>query len=174
MCDVRYNFGNVAPAPVDDDESEQKDEEIFDDGLTTAFPAREECPAFTLEMEDVLKKVRKVFKVFRKSTMKNEVLEKYVMQEHEKELSLILDCKTPWSSMFQMIERFILLKKCIFKAFLYLSIAQDLTQAKFSFLDEMKGALEPVKLAVEAMCRQDATLLVAKGIFLFLIKEMKK
>ena len=76
--------------------------------------------------------------------------------------------------MFQMIERFILLKKCIFKALLDLSIAHDITQAEFLFLDEMKAALEPVKLAVKAMCRQDATLLTAEGIFLFIIREMKK
>ena len=38
----------------------------------------------------------------------------------------------------------------------------------------MKAALEPVKLALEAMCRQDATLVTAEGIFLFLIREMKK
>ena len=76
--------------------------------------------------------------------------------------------------MFQIIERFILLKKCIFKALLDLSIAHDITQAEFLFFDEMKAALEPVKLAVEAMCRQEATLLTAEGIFLFLIGEMKK
>ena len=176
VCDVLYKFGNVAHAPVDDDEGEQADEELFDDSRTTAIPAREECPAFTPEIEDVLKKVRKVVKVFRKSTAKNDIqnLQKYVMQEHEKELSLILDCKTRWSSMFQMIERFILLKKCIFKALLDLSIAHDITQAEFLFLDEMKAALEPVKLAVEAVCRQNATLLTAEGIFLFLISEMKK
>ena len=62
VCDVLYKFGNVAHAPVDDDEGEQEDEEIFDDGLTTAIPAREECPAFTPEIEDVLKKVRKEVK----------------------------------------------------------------------------------------------------------------
>ena len=38
----------------------------------------------------------------------------------------------------------------------------------------MKAALEPVKLALEAMCRQDVTLVTAEGIFLLLIKEMKK
>ena len=83
VCDVLYKFGNVAHPPVDDDEGEQEDEELFDDGRTTAIPAREECPAFTPEIEDVLKKVRKVVKVFRKSTVKNEVLQKCVMQEHE-------------------------------------------------------------------------------------------
>ena len=72
VCDVLYKFGNVAHALVDVDEGEQEDEELFDDGLTTAIPAREECPAFTPEIEDVLKQVRKVVKVFRKSTVKNE------------------------------------------------------------------------------------------------------
>ena len=187
VCDVLYKFGNVAHAPLDDDEGEQEDhalvdndegeqedEELFDDGLTTAIPAREKCPAFTPEIEDVFKKVRKLVKVFQKSTVKNEVLQKYVMQEHEKELPLILDRKTRLSSMFQMIERFIFLKKCIFKALLDLSIAHDITQAEFLFLDEMKAALKRVKLAVEAMCRQNTTLLTAEGIFLFLIREMKK
>ena len=37
----------------------------------------------------------------------------------------------------------------------------------------MKAALEPAKLAVEAMCRQNATLLTAERIFLFLIRKMK-
>ena len=85
MCDVLYKFGNVAHAPVDDDEGEQEDdnegeqedhapidndegeqedEELFDDGLTTAIPARKERPAFSPKIEDVLKKVRKVVKVF--------------------------------------------------------------------------------------------------------------
>ena len=64
VCDVLFKFGNFAHAPVDDDEGVQEDEEIFVDGLTTAIPAREECPAFTPEIEDVLKKVRKVVKVF--------------------------------------------------------------------------------------------------------------
>ena len=73
VYDVLYKFGNVAHTPVDDDEGEQEDEKIFDDGLITAIPAREECPAFTPEIEDVLKKVRKVVKVFRKSTVKDEV-----------------------------------------------------------------------------------------------------
>ena len=76
--------------------------------------------------------------------------------------------------MFQMIERFILLKKCIFKALLDLSTAHDITQSEFLFLDEIMATLKPVKLAVEAMCRQNATLLTAEGIFLFLIREIKK
>ena len=45
-------------------------------------------------------------KIFRKSTLKNGVLQKYVLLEQNKELSLVLDCRTRWSSMYKMVERF--------------------------------------------------------------------
>ena len=73
-----------------------------------------------------------------------------------------------------MIERFILLKKCISRALLDLSIEDDMSAAEFSFVNELKCALEPMKLAVEALCRKDATLLTAEGIFQFLFLELKK
>lgn len=175
VCDILYKSRSVAYAAVEDDNDEDgQDEENFDESLTTATPTTKETPVFNLEIEDVLKKVRKLVKVFRKSAVKNEVLQKYVVLEQKKELSLILDCKTRWSSMFAMIERFLLLKKCIIKALLDLSIAHNISETEFLFLDRLKCALEPVKLAVEALCRQDATLLSAEGIFRFLIVEIQK
>ena len=42
------------------------------------------------------------------------------------------------------------------------------------FLNELKCALEPIKLGVDALCRKDATLLPAEGIFQFLFYELKK
>ena len=75
--------------------------------------------------------------------------------------------------MYEMIERFILLKQCISKALLDLSIEHYIS-AEFLFLNELKCALEPMKPAVEALCRKDATLLTAEGIFQFLFLELKK
>ena len=98
--------------------------------------------------------------------MKNEVLQKYVLLEQNKELSLVLDCKTRWSSMSDMIERFKCLKKCISKALLDLSIEHDISTAKFLFLNELKCALEPIRLASDVLCCKDATLLTAEGIYL--------
>ena len=42
------------------------------------------------------------------------------------------------------------------------------------FLNELKCALEPIKLAFDALCRKDTTLLIAEGIFQFLFFELKK
>ena len=73
--------------------------------------------------------------------------------------------------MYEIIERFICLKKCISKAVLDLSIEHDISTAKFLFLNELKCATESIKLAVDALCRKNATLLTAERIFQFLFFE---
>ena len=57
----------------------------------------------------------------------NEVLKKYVLLKQNKELSFVLDCKTRWSSIYEMVERFVCLKKCISKALLNLSIEHGIS-----------------------------------------------
>ena len=89
-------------------------------------------------------------------------------------VALVLDCKTRWSSMYEMVEGFICLKKCISKALLDLLIEHGICTTEFSFLNELKCALEPIKLAVEALCGKDTTLLTAEGVFQFLFVELEK
>jgi len=64
-------------------------------------------------------------------------------------------------ALFEMIDTFRLLKRCIIKALLDLSTAIDISETEFALLDDLKCVLEPVKLAVEALCRRDAILLTA-------------
>ena len=66
--------------------------------------ASNEIPLFNVEVEKVLKKMQKMVKIIQRSPVKNEVLQKYVLLVKNKELSLVLDCKTRWNSMFEMIE----------------------------------------------------------------------
>ncbi|GBM22255.1 hypothetical protein AVEN_273440-1 [Araneus ventricosus] len=66
---------------------------------------------------DLLQKVRKVVKLFKRSPTKYDMyLEKYVKEDTGEELSLILDCSTRWNSLLATIERFHKLKVCIDKA----------------------------------------------------------
>ena len=59
----------------------------------------------------VITKVRKTFKMFKKSPTKNEnYLQKYVKVEFGK---VIMDCKTRWSSLLLMLEIFDKLKNCV-------------------------------------------------------------
>ena len=59
----------------------------------------------------VITKVRKTFKMFKKSPTKNEsYLQKYVKVEFG---NVIMDCKTRWSSLLLMLEIFDKLKNCV-------------------------------------------------------------
>ena len=121
VCDVMYKNRSVTHVASEDyDYYDDQDKEMYEEGFGIVIPATasNEVPAFNVEIENILKKVRKVIKIFRRSPMKSKLLQKYVLLEQNKELSLVLDCKTRWSSMYEMIERFICLKKCISKALL--------------------------------------------------------
>ena len=76
--------------------------------------------------------------------------------------------------MYEMIERFICLQKCISKPSLNLLIEHDISTAEFLLLNKLKCALEPIKLLVDALCRKDAVLLTAEEIFQFLFFVLKK
>jgi len=68
------------------------------------------------QIRDVLDRIRKIVKLFRKSPTKNSILQKYVYEKHGKEMKLILDVKTRWNSMDTMLMRFIQIRECIILA----------------------------------------------------------
>lgn len=126
-----------------------------------------------LNIFQLIKKVRGVVTAFRRSPTKNdEILQKYVVEKYGSDFNLILDCKTRWSSLLAMLERFDKLKTCVMKALIDVK-----SKVKFSDeeLDTIKTLIEillPVKLAVEALCREDATLLTANTTLQFLMANI--
>lgn len=58
------------------------------------------------DINDILKMVRKFVKLFKKYPVKNLILQGHIKSNHGKDRSLILDCKTRWSSTEHMIERY--------------------------------------------------------------------
>lgn len=65
-----------------------------------------------LLVEDTLKKIRETVKYFKKSPVKNDLLQKLVQDSFGKKYKLLLDCRTRWNSICPMIERYFLLKNC--------------------------------------------------------------
>ena len=111
--------------------------------------------------------------MFRKSPIKNEVLQKYVELEHGKEITFTRDCKTRSSSMLAMIDRFLFLRKAVSKALVDLSIEANLTEDDFVLFELVEFALEPLKLGFEAMYRQYSALLSADTIFRFIFAQLE-
>ena len=127
------------------------------------------------EYYNVINRVRHVVKIFRRSPTKNDdVLQPYVKREVGHELQLSLDCRTRWSSLFDMLKRFVQLRIPIQKAMIDIGEPDCVSDADFTTIKEIVGTLEPVKLAVEALCRRDTTLLSADAALKFCIVNLEK
>ena len=57
----------------------------------------------------LINKVRKIILMFSKSPTKNDILRQYIKTDFGKDIVLLKDCKTRWSSLLLMLERFYLL-----------------------------------------------------------------
>ena len=63
-----------------------------------------------------INKIRQIGGLFRKSPLKNEILQNYVQKEHGKSLMIILDSKTRWNSLVAMLRRFLEIWPSVAKA----------------------------------------------------------
>lgn len=127
----------------------------------------------TDEYKKIMKKVRSVVKIFKNSPTKNDAtLQKYVQAEFGKELQLLLDCKTRWSSLSIMLERFLKLKSCVQKALIDVKSAITFSDIEMLCLENLHTCLDMIKTTVEVLCRRDATILTADTAFKFLIKSL--
>jgi hypothetical protein len=97
-----------------DSDSEHDEEDIeVDNGMRIEIeinPNEEIESTENFNLRTVIVKIRKIVKMFRRSPLKNEVLQNHVKVDHGKELQLFLDTKTRWNSLVAMLERFELLK----------------------------------------------------------------
>ena len=122
---------------------------------------------------DVVNKVRRVVKHFKRSPLKNEILQTYVKEKHPNGLQLILDCRTRWSTLLKMLERIVKLRIPVHKALLDLNIDIKLNDEEFQQINNIVQALDPIKLAVEALCKREANLITAEATIKFLFDEIE-
>ena len=69
-----------------------------------------------------------------------------------------------------MIETILKVKKSVIQTLGDLHNDFIITDQDFDTLEMIEKSLKPVKMAAEALCRRDATLLVTEGIFHFLLE----
>lgn len=73
-------------------------------------------------------------------------------------LELVLDCQTRWSSLANMVIMFVKLQKFIEEALVDLNCSHMLDDIDFNELQDLQNSLEPAKLAIEVLSRNDTTL----------------
>ena len=116
-------------------------------------------------------KVRTVLILFRRSLTKNDqTIQKYTVHKFGKALPLILDSKTRWSSLHTMLEHEI--ENCICKSFIDHESKIEITDKKFDSFSSVVACFAPVTLAVEELCRNEATLLSANTILLAMVNNL--
>lgn len=125
------------------------------------------------EYGNVIEKVRHVVKKFRKKPKRLETLRYYIKEDKKVFINLILDCRTRWSSMANMIQRFLDLKSSIVKASIALEISFNFSKNELQKLKELCDALSPIKATVEALFRREINLIAADGLILNLLTTLQ-
>ena len=72
-----------------------------------------------------------------------------------------------------MFERFVKLKIPVQKALLDLNADTQLSDADFTKISLIVQALDPIRIAVEALCRRDANFITAEATIKCLLDELK-
>ena len=146
------------------------DDEI--DGLIVLDSSQDNTNCLSSNILGLVNKVRKIVKIFRRSPIKNEILQHYVKEVYPNGLNLILDCKIRWSSLLDMLERIVRIKAPVQKALLDLQEMPNLSNQEFTDTSMIIFSLSPIKAAIEALCRRDANLIVAEATIKFLLEEL--
>lgn len=173
VCDILYKKPRYQPSDINDSEgdteivSDSEDENDSDEERITV------APCLSVDLQDVVKKVRNTVKIFRRSPVKNdENLQPFILEAFGKEKMLLLDCKTRWNSLLIMLERFYELRKEIKMALAQLDIQFDLSEEELNKINEMCEALGPFKVAVDALSSEKADLLLSEKIIGFVLKKL--
>jgi hypothetical protein len=128
-----------------------------------------------INVSAVINKVRKIARLFRKSPLKNEILQKYVTEDHGKNLMMILDTKTRWNSLLAMLERYVEIRSPVSKALIDLKNTDiEIEKEEATVIQNVVSALLPVKTGAEKLGNRDSTLLSSEAVFKFILNELKE
>lgn len=171
VLDVLYKqHKSASMKTVEDGANSESDDEENGEGFQIFTEEVE------LELADslypLIRKVRAVVKLFRKSPTKNDVLQKHIKEQFNREIQLMIDIKTRWNSLFFMLQRFNQVKNCILKSLIDVGSAVSFNDNESNLISNLVETLEPVKLACESFCRRDATLLSADTTISFMLGNL--
>ena len=126
----------------------------------------EEVLQFKEEIETAVKKVRKMVKKIRRSPVKSDFLRAKCVEAGETITTLILDCRTRWNSLADMLERYIKLHATVARVleeYDYPTRLQ-LTSSELDIIKHVSGALQLVKVAASYLSDRKVNLMTADTI----------
>ncbi|KAL5270755.1 hypothetical protein ACHWQZ_G001435 [Mnemiopsis leidyi] len=127
----------------------------------------------------VVGKVRATVRKYRKSPLKDEVLQSYIKADHGKPKALVLDVKTRWSSLCTMLDTFLKVFTQIMKAQIDITTMPNLKDTAINFSDDERQAigdicdvLDIIKAGVDAIGRAKSDLKIAELVAKFTIVRL--
>lgn len=165
VCDTLYK--NKKEKTSEPDQDFQNDEDDFQDQGVIDYTSDEEA----IDCMELLKSVRKVV-TFIRSSVRNRVFQEKVLAEKGKEKELSLDVKTRWNSIPTMLESVLETKKQIIDTCSELNVMELVDNLDFGEIKCINDAMMPIKLTVEALSREDATLITAEVAIQFMFSKL--
>ena len=125
------------------------------------------------QIRDAVNAVRRLTKIFSPGN-KNETLQVYVRQINDgNELQLKLDCRTRWSSLYDMLERYWRIRSCVHKALIDIKSDFHMSSVQTYIISCLLKALEPVHTTVMMLCRRNCNLNDARVALKFMLETLQ-
>ena len=130
-------------------------------------------PPLKINIKTVIVKFRNIVHIFRKSPLKNEVLQSYIKEDLGKTLNLVMDCKTRWNSLINMISRLLTVRKLLCKAMIDINLKMEFCELDWQVLENICSCLKPIEMGISVLCQRDENLLSAEGVFDFMFQKLE-
>jgi len=171
VCDTLYKKkdDDCETLNLDSDDIEESDD--FEDLIGFVDDGGIEV---AVDYHELLKNSRKLVKFIKNSTVRNNVFLTKVKEEFGHEIELHLDVKTRWNSIPTMLEPLIKTEVAIRETLIEFNALHLADSVDFIALQSLLNAMQPIKLAVERLSREDATLVSAEIILDFMFNKLSE
>jgi len=176
ILDVLYKKENPAEATQPEESDQDMEDSSFDSNIESGSESEllddeTSFVSITSNRKETIDKIREIVKLCR-WPLKKETLQKHVVADKDQEMDLILDCKTRWSSLAGMLERFCDLQTSIKKSLIDVGSTISLEEWEWDRTHELVNSLRPLQRVVEAICRRAATLITADASIGFILQQL--
>ena len=111
---------------------------------------------------EIVDKVVKIVKFFRKSAVRNELLQELIEADLKKEYALVKNCPTRWNCLLRLLSRFVKVKDHIHHALVDLRKADMFpVENDIIIIEDMVNTLESVEAV--SLCLQDRAVTIAEA-----------
>ena len=174
VCDSIYKE-KIYSNDESDSESEHSDEEndFEENDFEPDIEEDSDDMEYKEKYSNCIKLVRQIVKFFTKSPKNSEILANFASrQENTNSTKLVLDCKTRWSSMLLMLEKFLLLAPSIKMALIETKSKFEISNHDLNHISNIVSALKPFEEAVKYMSKDRSNLFDAMGCVNFIKKSL--